>query len=148
VPLDATLYTPRHAAPTGPTAVAYIAYERRAGGWDVFVFEPPGVCPSAWESNRVDSTHILAASIEQVTDLDAVARALDARLGPEFERCPAFHMPDAAAKRGLGPRLQKLHRAGCTGYEVRHDPDGGETLWVRRKDLAVLGLDADRSGNG
>lgn len=144
MPLDPEHYTQRHCRPTRPTRVEFIAYERRAGGWDVFVFEPVGVCPPEWERVRVDPQHLHVATMDSPLGFEEVVGALEARLGPEYEQVAAYREPRAGERGGVQRRLQWLHRAGATGYAIRPDGDGHAVLWVRRKDLPAIAHLADR----
>lgn len=146
MPLDPGLYTQAHRRPAHETRIEFIAYERRAGGWDVFVFEPPGVCPPEWERVRVDPQHLHVATIDSADQLREVVLTLESRLDAGYEKVAAYREPRPNERRGIQRRLQWLHKAGATGYAVRVDDAGHAVLWTRRKDLpSIAHLDRDGS---
>lgn len=138
MPLDPTQYSGRHVKPEYPARVALVAYERRDGGWDVFAFEPAGVCPPDWERLRVDREHLHLATIENASALDEAAAMIDARLGPDYDLVPAYREPAPGTRTQVQRRLHWLHKAGATGYAIRNDADGHAVLWTRRKDVPAI----------
>jgi len=136
--LDPTRYTGRHAAPHRPSWVQLLAYERKSGGWDLFVFEPPGVCPPEWEGARVDSQHLQVGELSSLDRFDEAVDHLHEQLGPTYEPVLAWREPEPGKRVGLNRRLQHLHHAGATGYQARRGADGHWELWARRKDLEVV----------
>ncbi len=139
MPLDASLYTPRHLRPQGATWVQFVAYERKSGAWDVFVFEPPGVLPAEWEAARQDGQHVLVGTINSAAELDAFARQTQARLGSGYEPVVAYREPEPDVRSSeLTRRLHLLHKAGATGYAMRRGADGHFEFWARRKDLSLI----------
>jgi hypothetical protein len=139
VPLDPFTYTGRHVSPAQPTWVQLIAYERRDGSWDLFVFEPVGICPPEWEEHRIDAQHVRVGELSTLGRLDEAARLIHAQLGAEYEPIAAFREPRPGVRGGVNLRLQRLHHAGATGYSARLGADGHWELWARRKDLHLLG---------
>lgn len=137
--MNPSVYTGRHATPRRPTWVQLIAYERRDGIWDLFVFEPVGVCPPEWEEHRIDPQHLLVGELSAVELLDDAVPSIHAQLGAEYEPMRAFREERRGARGGVNVRLQRLHHAGATGYSARLGEDGHWELWARRKDLRLAG---------
>lgn len=136
--LDSSLYTGKSAYPSGASVVELVAYERRAGGWDAFVFEPPGVLPPEWEAARVDPQHVKVADLESAEQMDALAAEVAGLLGPGYEKVLAFREDDPDKRVGADRRLHFLHKKGATGYLIRRDAQGRFCLWMRRRDLVLL----------
>lgn len=137
--LDPSRYTGRLAHPPPKSGwVELVAYERKSGGWDLFIFEPVGVCPPEWEEHRVDPQHLALGEISGPEQLEEAARLLNAQLGPDYEPVLA-HRESVPGKRVEVARgLNYLHKAGCTGYWAQTGADGHSELWARRKDLPLL----------
>lgn len=143
--LDPAAYTGNVAYPNGSSVVELVAYERRGGGWDAFVFEPPGVLPPEWEAARVDPRHVKVADLESAEQMDALAAEVARLLGPDYEKVLAFREDEPGKKVGADRRLHFLHKKGATGYLIRRDAEGRFCLWMRRRDLALLeSFDAGR----
>jgi hypothetical protein len=136
--LDASLYTDRRVHPTVPCWIELVAYERRDGVWDLFAFEPAGVCPSSWEADRVDAQHIRLGELASSHQLNQAVELVHAQLGPGYEPVMAYREEQLDQRVGANRRLQYLHKAGATGYSLRRGRDGHFELWARRKDLAIL----------
>ena len=140
MPLDASRYTGRHAYPPPKSSwVELVAYERRDGLWDLFIFEPPGVCPPEWEANRVDPQHLELGEISGPDRFGEAVELLKQQLGPGYEPVLA-HRESVPGKRVEVARgLNYLHKGGATGYWAQEGADGHSELWARRKDLPLLG---------
>ena len=124
--------------PRSPSPVELVAYERPEGGFDVFAYEPAGVLPSDFEAHRVDAAHVFLLRVDGEAEVEQVGPALARRLGADYERVVGFRDAEPGRKGRAMALLQRLHKAGATGYLLRRAPDGCFELVVRRKDLPLL----------
>src|SRR5919197_3903586 len=71
--------------------VVWDAQERRDGGWDVFVFEPPGACPEMEaRGTRVDDGRIFIARVQSPEEFRDLVRELESGLGNGYE-CALYY---------------------------------------------------------
>jgi hypothetical protein len=119
--------------------VQLIAYERTDGSWDLFLFEPVGVCPPGWEEQRADPQHLRFGVLSSPERIEDAVSLVHAQLGPDYEPVRAFRELHPGARGGVNARLHRLHHGGATGYAARLGPDGHWELWARRKDLPLIG---------
>jgi hypothetical protein len=132
--------SPRRAVhPRAPSPVEVVAYERPEGGFDVFAFEPAGVLPPDFEVHRVDASHVFLLSLDREDELEAVGPALARKLGADYERVVGFRESEPGRKGRAMALLQRLHKAGATGYLLRVGADGRHELLLRRRDLPLIG---------
>lgn len=136
--LDPSRYTGRSAYPNSESVVELVAYERKSGGWDAFIFEPTGVLPKEWEQARVDSQHVKVADLESSEQMDALAAEVAGLLGAEYEKIVAFRDEVSGRRVEVDRRLHFLHKKGVTGYSIRRDKLGHWYVWMRRRDLRFL----------
>lgn len=136
--MNPKLYTGRQAFPERGAHVEVIAYERRDGGWDAFLFEPPGVLPPDWEAARLDPQHVNLGPVSSPAELQALADRIRVRLGPDYEPVFAFREAEAGERVRINRALSWLKKAGATGYHAQCLPDGRFEMWLRRKDWGVL----------
>jgi hypothetical protein len=136
MPLDRSLYTGRHVE--GVAYVALVAYERLAGGWDLFVFEPPGVCPPEWEAERVDPQHLRLGELSAPEQMAKAVASVNAQLGAGFAPAVLLREPTPGPRTKVSRGLHQLHHAGATGYSAKLGADGRWELWGREKDRPLL----------
>lgn len=131
-------HTGRATYPTRRRWLELVAYQRPDSAWDAFAFEPEGVLPAEWEASRVDKHHIFLGTIKETKELDTVADRLEQVLGSDYE--PVFALRETVPDddRRCRRALHLLHKKGCTGYDLRCDPQRIHELWVRRRDLPVI----------
>lgn len=130
-------YTKYHAHPSSPCPVEVVGYERKAGGWDVYVNESIGTCPEL-EAGRVDDEHIFIETIGDVEEIDRVAEDISKRLGPPYE-CTVYFR-ESGGRRTIGKICDHLKRRGAQNMHVRsvqHSSDW--ELCIRRKDFELAG---------
>lgn len=131
-------HTGRAIYPSRRRWIDLVAYERKEGGWDAFAFEPVGILPSDWESARADKNHVFLGVIKSPQELDEVADKLERVLGSDYELVFAFRESVPDDDRRCRRALHYLHKANCTGYDLKCGPDRIHELWVRRRDLPVI----------
>lgn len=136
--IDPLKYTGKIAYPLQESVVELVAYERKSGGWDAFVFERVGVMPPDWEQARVDEKHIKVADLDSPAQMDDLAREVAALLGSEYEKIVAYREKLPGHRVEVDRRLHFLHKKEATGYSIRREPEGFWILWMRRRDLALL----------
>lgn len=136
VPLDPSRYTGRHV--TGSGWVQLIAYERRDGPWDLFVFEPPGVCPPEWEGERTDGQHLRLGELSGPERMAQAIARLNTQLGPDYEPTLLLRESTPGQRTKVNRGLHLLHHGGATGYSAQLSSDGHWELHGRRKDRALL----------
>jgi hypothetical protein len=130
--IDWERYTGVHSHPLETDRVEIVGYERKAGGWDVYVYEPVGSCPEL-EASRVDDWHIFIETIDSSTELERVAAEINRRLGSGYELAVYF--------RESGGRIYDYLRGrGAQHMWVRAIPNSSDwELVIRRKDFELAG---------
>jgi hypothetical protein len=131
--------SPRRAIhPRAPSPVEVVAYDGPEGGFDVFAFEPAGVLPPEFEAHRVDAEHVFLLRVDRAEEVELVGPALARKLGAAYDRVVGFRETEPGRKGRAMALLQRLHKAGATGYLLRPGADGCFELLLRRKDLPLL----------
>lgn len=133
--IDWQSYTDVHAHPRNPALVEVVAYERKAGGWDVYVFESIGACPEL-EAGRMDDQHIFIETIGTSGELDRVNEDICTRLGRGYEI--AVYFREHGGRRVIGKLVDHLRRGGAQKMHVNAVPNSGDwELRIRRKDFEL-----------
>lgn len=133
--IDWQAHTENHCHPSAPVPVEVVAHERKAGGWDVYVFEPVGSCPEL-EARRVDAQHIFIETIGSSDELDRVAEDLRNRLGPRYEH--AVYFRESGGRRTIGKICDHLQRRGARHMHVNTVPNSSDwELRIRKKDFEL-----------
>lgn len=133
--IDWQRFTERHTHLDVPLGIEVVAYERKGGGWDLFLFEPPGSCPEL-ESARVDDQHLFIETVSTATELDQAARTLCDRLGSGYKL--AVYFREAGGRRTIGQLVDHLRSRGAHQVHVRSVPDSTDwELVLRQKDFAI-----------
>lgn len=135
--IDWQQYTDNHSHPMDPVRVEVVGYERKAGGWDVFVFEPVDSCPEL-EAGRVDDQHIFIETIRSSTELDRVAEEIYRRLGSGYEL--AVYFRENGSRRIIGKIYDHLQQRGAHHMSVGAVQNSSDwELVIRRKNFELAG---------
>ena len=113
--------------------VELVAYRRKGGSYDMYLFEPPGSVPEL-ESHRVDAEHIFVASLPDEASVQEAENQLCKRLAAAYEVVP--FLEERGSRIGLGLVYDALRRADVQSlYVVRVGATENWVLRGRRKDL-------------
>ena len=124
-------YTELHIHPSDAAKVEVVAYQRKDGGWDVYIFEPNGSVPEL-EHLRTDENHIFIRRIGGPEEFDAVAKSIDQQLGDGYIS-KAFYR-EKGTRRTIDKIYDSLSKGGARGMSVQSCGPNEWELSIRRKD--------------
>lgn len=127
-------YTGNHSHPLCEHLVELVAYERHDGSYDVFVFEPVGVCPEL-EAGRVDKQHIFIERISSLSDFEDVVLRINRQLGPSYEHVVFYQ--ESGSRHQIGQLYTLFQAQGIRDMQVQPTESEGWELLLRRKDFAL-----------
>ena len=127
-------YTGHHAHAQDSAVVEIVAYERKDGSWDVFVFETAGSVPEL-EDHRTDADHIFIERVLSPDEIDVVARKIDLQLGTGYQPAPFYR--EKGTRRMIDRLTSHLSRNNAHKYQVRSCGEDEWELHIRRKDFEL-----------
>jgi hypothetical protein len=125
-------YTSRHAHAQEPAVVEIVAYERKDGSWDVFVFKPRAAFRNLKTVVQTPTIYFIERILSP-DEIDAVARKVDLQLGPGYKQVPFYR--EKGTRRIIDRLTSHLYHTNARNYYVSSCRESEWELHIRRKDF-------------
>lgn len=130
-------YPGNHIHPLAPSILDIIAYERKDGTWDVYIFEPAETIPEL-ESKRVDEKYIFIKSINRPEELNVVVSEIESKYKKQIDDntvCPFYS--EENTRRTIDKIFSFLKANDCDHMFVRSTKKDTWILSIRKKDFPL-----------
>ena len=126
---------PHHHPELPSVAVEAVAYARKHGGWDLYLFEPKGSLPPEFEASRVDQFHIFLRTAHSHDEISQILEEVEVRLWPDY--CRDLYYRESGGRRVINKITGHLDRHGAQHMWVSSVGNGDYELRIRRKDFPL-----------